>query len=385
MVMAGRHAERHHIRHRRVMLPLGVAAIQIAGTTFAGRHHQIHRDHLDALAYTLLAVGPAALFVRRRFPVAVLAVTFAATLTYVSLDYPRGPVFVSLVVAFLNAVWRDRRAVALASLPIGYVAFLWLPAATGSEHAPTLAVALGLAAWLGLLAAVAEVLRVRQERAREWGRVRREETRRRETEERLRIARELHDVLGHNISLINVQAGVALHLMDEKPEQARTALAAIKEASGETLREMRAVLGVLRQADEEAPRSPAPSIARLDELVSRAGAAGIRVSAEVSGTPRALPSGVDLAAFRIVQEALTNVTRHAGQAAATVRVSYGQDELVVDVQDDGRGALASNDGGTGITGMRERAEALGGSLEAGPRAEGGFRVRARLPLEGGSP
>jgi signal transduction histidine kinase len=245
--------------------------------------------------------------------------------------------------------------------------------------------AAGLAAWLGLLAAAAEIVRVRRERAAEAVRNRKEEERRRATEERLRIARELHDVLGHNISLINVQAGVALHLMDERPEQARTALAAIKEASAETLREMRAVLGVLRQADEEAPRSPAPSVARLDDLLSRAGVAGIQVSTEVRGEPRALPHGVDLAAFRIVQEALTNVTKHAGPAAATVRLTYADRDLVIQVDDDGRGPNGELDraDSSGIRGMRERAEALGGELAAGPRPEGGFRVRARLPLEDG--
>jgi signal transduction histidine kinase len=176
---------------------------------------------------------------------------------------------------------------------------------------------------------------------------------------------------------------VALHLMDQRPEQARTALAAIKEASAETLREMRAVLGVLRQADEEAPRSPAPSVARLDDLVSRAGVAGIRVSTEMRGEARALPSGVDLAAFRIVQEALTNVTKHAGPAAARVRLTYGDRDLEVQIDDDGRGSNGELDrrDSSGIRGMRERAEALGGELAAGPRPEGGFRVRARLPLE----
>src|SRR5436190_17196515 len=325
MVMAGvrsRPWERLGITRRDVAIAAGVGLIQIAGPILAG-HHQTGHHHLDALAYALLAIGAAALLVRRRFPVAVLVVAFATTLAYVSLDYPRGPVYLPLIVAFVGAMLRGHRAVALASLPIGYVAFLWLPVLTGSERSPNLAMALGLAAWLGLLATGAEIVRVRRERAAEAERSRREDARRRATEERLRIARELHDVLGHNISLINVQAGVALHLIDERPEQARTALAAIKEASAETLREMRAVLGVLRQADEEAPRSPAPSIARLDDLVSRAGVAGIKVSTEISGAPRSLPSGVDLAAFRIVQEALTNVTRHAGPTAATVLVTYG--------------------------------------------------------------
>jgi signal transduction histidine kinase len=186
--------------------------------------------------------------------------------------------------------------------------------------------------------------------------------------------------------LINVQAGVALHLMNARPEQARTALATIKEASKDALTEMRSVIDILRQDGEQAPRAPAATLARLDDLVSRAEAAGVRVQTEIMGAIRPLPSGVDLAAFRIVQEALTNVGRHAGAATATVRVSYGDGDLTVQIDDDGGGSMAVSTAGSGkgIMGMRERAAALGGELEAGPRPGGGFRVRARLPLEGGA-
>ena len=384
--MAGRRWEHpRRLKAAGVWLAVGVGLIQIVGTTLAARH-QTGRDDLDALGYFLLAAGPAALFLRRRYPVEVLAVAFAATLAYASLNYPRGPIYVSLAVAFFNAVFRGHRLAAWISLPLGYVGFLWLPYLSDAEPAPTLGAALGLLAWLLVLGAAAEMIRTRKERAVEARRIHHEETLRKASEERLRIARELHDVLGHNISLINVQAGVALHLMDERPEQARTALAAIKEASGETLREMRAVLGVLRQADEEAPRSPAPGMSRLEDLVARAGAAGIRVSIETEGSPRPVPAGVDLAAFRIVQEALTNVTRHAGSPTATVKVTYGDEDLTVQIDDDGRGSGRTNGtgGGSGIRGMRERAEALGGELAAGSRPDGGFRVLARLPL-GGEP
>jgi len=270
---------------------------------------------------------------------------------------------------------------------------MWLPYLVGSEPKPPNALAaVGIAAWLLVLGTVAEIARIRRERSLETARMHAEEARRRASEERLRIARELHDVLAHNISLINVQAGVALHLIDEQPEQARTALAAIKQASKEALGELRSVLSVLRQADEAPPpRSPAPSVERLDGLVSRASAAGLEVRTEISGTPKTLPAGVDLAAFRIVQEALTNVARHAGHATATIRVGYGEDDLTVQVDDNGNGTgqPSTSGGGNGIPGMRERASALGGELEAGPRPGGGFRVLARLPLddvkaEGGS-
>jgi signal transduction histidine kinase len=177
---------------------------------------------------------------------------------------------------------------------------------------------------------------------------------------------------------------VALHLNEELPEQARTSLSAIKQASKEALTELRSVLDILRQEGEPAPRSPTSTLARLDELVSQAAAAGLEVRMVSEGQVRPLPFGVDVAAFRIVQEALTNVTRHAGEATATVRVSYGERELSLQIDDDGRGPAA--DGavptGKGIMGMRERVGALGGELQAGPRPEGGFRVRARLPLDG---
>ena len=208
--------------------------------------------------------------------------------------------------------------------------------------------------------------------------------RRRASEERLRIARDLHDVIGHNISLINVQAGVGLDLMDAQPEQARASLAAIKTVSKEALEELRTMLGALRQAGDEVPRAPAPGLDRVPELVDLTRTAGLTVKAEVVGVPRPVPTTVDVAAYRIVQESLTNVARHAGSATATVRVSYQAESLLVEVLDNGR-ALNSNGkptpgSGTGIAGMRERAATVGGQLEAGPRPGGGFAVKASLPL-----
>jgi signal transduction histidine kinase len=230
---------------------------------------------------------------------------------------------------------------------------------------------------------IAEAVRVRRERAAEAVRIREEETLRRASEERLRIARELHDALGHHLSLINVQAGVALHVNEGLPDEVKRSLGAIKEASKEGLTELRSVLDILRQEGESAPRSPTPTLARLEDLVAQAAAAGLRVHMETDGEVRPLPFGVDTAAFRIVQESLTNVTRHAGPATATVRLGYDEHELTIQVDDDGRGpgpGTAST--GKGVRGMRERVAALGGDLEAGARPGGGFRVRARLPLDG---
>jgi signal transduction histidine kinase len=233
-----------------------------------------------------------------------------------------------------------------------------------------------------LVLAVAEVAMAGRQRRLAAERSRAEEARRRAGEERMRIARELHDVLAHNISLINVQAGVALHLMDEQPGQSRSALQAIKQASNDALGELRSVLDVLRQGDEAPPRAPASGLAHLDSLVAGAGATGLEVRTRIEGTPRPLPAGTDLAAYRIVQESLTNVTRHAGPASATVLVRYGRDHLTVQVDDDGRGPAATNGpSGNGIRGMRERVGALGGQLTTGPRPGGGFRVLAHLPLD----
>jgi signal transduction histidine kinase len=240
---------------------------------------------------------------------------------------------------------------------------------------------LGLAGWLLVLASVAEMAHLHQQRI---SRAQAEAARRRAEAERLRIARELHDVLGHNISLISVQAGVALHLMDQQPEQARLALTVIREASKEALRELRSGLEVLRQVHEAPPRAPAPGLASLSELVSRATEAGLQVQTEVSGDLERLPASVDLAAFRIVQEALTNVMRHSGQSAASVQITCTQQELTLRIDNPG-GRVAARAGsgpGQGLMGMQERATALGGMVEAGPRPEGGFRIWARLPLAG---
>jgi signal transduction histidine kinase len=366
-----------------LLIALAVGVVQILGTHGAGQG-QPEREPLDALAYMLLVAGPVALLARRRFPVAVYVVAFSATLAYSLIGYADGPIFLSLIVAFFTVVISGHRLVAIVGLCAGYFGFLWLPYLLGWEPAPSLGASLGLAAWLLVLLSAAEFVRVRRERAVEAARIRAEEARSRASEERLRIARELHDALGHHLSLINVQSGVALHVNEELSDQARSALDAIRQASKEALTELRSVLEILRQGDEQAPRSPTPTLARMDNLVSQAAAAGLTVRTETVGEVRPLPFGVDVAAFRIVQEALTNVARHAGTATATVQIAYGDRDVTVQVDDDGPGPShqAKTAGGKGIVGMRERVAAFSGELEAGPRPGGGFRVRARLPLDG---
>ncbi len=357
-----------------------MAAIQLLGTYFAARD-QPQRRGLDALAIGLLLAGPAILAVRRRHPLGALAGVAAVSLTYLWLDYAYGPFVVSLLIAVVTAVIAGHRWAAWAVALALYLAHFGLRFGWHRRPAVSLGEMIGTAAWLLVVLGMAEQIRVRRERALESRRAGQEVARRRAGEERLKIARELHDTLAHNISLINVQAGVALHLLDEDPQQARTSLTAIKQASKDALTELRSVLGILRGPDEQAPLSPAPSLARLDELVSQAAAAGLQVRTEIGGRPRPLPTGIDRAAFRIVQEGLTNIVRHAGPAAATVRVGYLEEEITVIVDDDGAGGETGHENaGSGIAGMRERATALGGDLVAGPREGGGFRVQARLPF-----
>jgi signal transduction histidine kinase len=364
-------------------LAIGLAALLIVGTYLASRG-QSERRSFDAGAVALLILAAGALAARRWQPVAVLAVVFGVTLAYHAIGYANGPIWLALIVAYVTAVYRGYRVAAGIVAVAGFALFPWLDFLIRDRGAPSLVALLALAAWLLVLLGAAEIVRVRRERAAEAARTREEEELRRASEERLRIARELHDALGHQLSLISVQAGVALHLNEELPEQARTSLSAIRQASKEGLTELRSVLDILRQEGQPAPRSPTSTLARLDDLVAQAATAGLEVGKETEGEARSLPFGVDVAAFRIVQEALTNVSRHAGTATATVRVSYGQRDLIVQVDDDGRGEARPAAAGTGkgILGMRERAAALGGELEAGPRPGGGFRVRARLPLDG---
>ena len=230
-----------------------------------------------------------------------------------------------------------------------------------------------------------------EQRAEEAERTRDEAARRRAVEERLRIARELHDSLTHSISVIQVQAGVAVHLARKRGEDVPPALLAIQEAGADAGRELRETLGVLR-SEEDADVS---GLSQLESLVARARAAGLPVTVTVTGAERPLPPDVDQAAYRIVQEALTNVSRHAGHACAAVHLHYTRQAISVRVDDDGTGTTASQGTGAGpgarpsgpglgLVGMRERVSALGGRLQAGPQDDGGFRVHAELPARGPS-
>ncbi|HEX6444314.1 MAG TPA: sensor histidine kinase [Streptosporangiales bacterium] len=367
---------------------LGVVTLVQWFGTWGATLWQTHGQPPHPLALVLIMTGPVLLLLfgpvpvtRRRLPVLVFVATAAAMVLYYGLGFPYGPAVIAFFITIVYAVVSGYRLVAWVGSWVAEAAYFGLSLLLRPNHPPSLLFLIAHVAWLLAVLGLAELLRQRRERVVEHLRTRREERRMRAAEERLTIAQELHDVLAHNISMINVQAGVGLHLMDDKPEQARTALTAIKQASAEALGELRSVLDVLRAG--EAPRSPTPSLTGLDLLAERTRAAGLRVDVGYAGDPRTLPAPVELAAFRIVQEALTNVVKHA--AATTVRIvlDYGDRVLSLRIEDDGRGRAAPRLPGTGsgIDGMRRRATALGGSLEAGALDGAGFRVVATIPVE----
>ena len=360
---------------RALALAASIGFLQVVGS-FGATEGQPDRRALDAVAIALLLVGPAALAVRERWPHGAAVVAAAASAVFIGRGHAYGPVFFSPVVAlFLAGLTPRRRRTWLAAAgAFGALGFAQLVDPQRGGGYPWVHMSL-VAGWLTALLAGAEVTRARQEQRAERARVATEEERRRASEQRLRIAQELHDVLAHDISLINVQAGVALHLMDQQPDHARTALTNIKAASRDALHELRSALEVLRTGGE-APRSPAPRLADLEAMVDSVRATGLDVRLDLEDLP-VVPAPVEVAAYRIVQEALTNVARHADARRATVSLRM-DDGVVVDVTDDGRGGAAAP--GNGIRGMQERVESLGGTLEAGPRADGGFRVVARLPV-----
>ncbi|MCZ7422007.1 MULTISPECIES: histidine kinase [unclassified Micromonospora] len=355
------------------------ALAQPVGTAIvAGWQHA----SVGIVGYVLLVFSGLALADRHRFPRRNFLIVVAVTLAYHLLGRPVGVTLLAPMIGAAAVMAAGHRWLVAATTAGSYAFWVLVSGATLNQALAALALiaGAGLVTEIGILVAaevrngIAEQRRLSEERQR-----------RRASEQRLMIAAELHDVLGHHLSLINMRAGVGLHLMDRDPEQARAALDAIAQSSAEALREVQAVLNTLYPAGGAAPRTPAPGLDRLAELT---GDAALPTRTVIDGTSRQLPAAVDRAAYRIVQEALTNIRRHAGPgAAATVTIGYRPEALVVEVDDDGGGAPPPEPGpvppaGNGITGMRERAAALGGELSAGPAPDGsgGWRVRATLPL-----
>jgi signal transduction histidine kinase len=362
--------------------------------------HGYDAGTLDTRTTVVGALISAALVFRRKWPRGVLAFTTAGTALYLALGGVRGPLLlVTMVALYTVALDSSRRVtVTVASctamvLAVSGVVFgerWWLSPVIVSSVAQT-----------GLAAAVGEAVRSKrayvaaiEERAHRAERTREEEAARRVMEERLRIARELHDVLAHHVALINVQAGVASHVLETEPGQAREALAHIRQAGRSALEELRTTVGLLRQpstrpddGDAETAPEPVPGLDRLPQLIASFTATGLRIEHHVEGDPRELPATVDLAGYRIVQEALTNVRKHAPGATALVRLTYLPGRFRVEVTDTGTSAPPHAAAGTGhgLLGMRERALSVGGVFSADAEPDSGFRVTAVLPAVAAPP
>jgi signal transduction histidine kinase len=377
-----------------------IRMLALAAALVAGSYGEAHPDqsfdkvsnghpvpHTPTAALLLVAVGCLVLAVRRWYPVPVLVISTACIVAYSLLGYVNGAVLVATPFALYTVVTRVpmRRALAFAG---GTMAVLMAATAANSPFGPTgggfylIPAMIAVALFTGT--AVANQ-RARAAAARDKAE---EEGKRRVDEERLRIARELHDIVAHTMATINVQAGVAAHVLGENPAAVSDALQAIRKSSRDGLRELRAILNVLRQADEGDPTQPAPGLAQLDAMVANAGSAGLPVTLRRIGEPGDLPPAVDLAAYRIVQESLTNVIKHAGPTAtATVDLGFSGTELRIEVTDTGVGLVPGipGAGGHGLIGMRERAASVGGTLETVSGPAGGYRVVAVLPTEGAVP
>ncbi|MEQ4302362.1 sensor histidine kinase [Plantactinospora sp. B6F1] len=358
-----------------VALALGLLVFGYFGTIAAADNYP-GATWPDAPAFILIAVAALALSVRRRWPLVTLALSTVATSAYLVANYPYGPILVS----FFVAVYTVARHLPIRRAVLGCAAALaaLLVHVFVSLHEPVgLPGLLPGSAWVVVPFAVGVTVRNNREAA---ARDRIAQARRLADDERLRIAQEVHDVVGHGLAAINMQAEIALHLLAKRPEQAETALTAISRTSRQALDELRVTLSIVRR-DAAVERAPVPGLDQVAALAARLRQTGLAVTLEVTGERRALPVVVDLAAYRVVQESLTNVLRHAGAATATVRIGYLPDGVTVEVLDTGHGgagAAAPGDG-HGLTGMRERVDALGGVLEVGPRPGGGFRVFAWLP------
>jgi signal transduction histidine kinase len=388
-----------------------VAVFQVVGTFFASTRQPDHRP-LDALAFALLLLGPASLSLRRRAPLVMLPVAAAAVTAYLALGYAWGPVFLSLALAIVFSAAAGKRWQTWAVA--GACAAVLVAVSLSAGDDASLIRAFAGTSWLGILVLFGEGARLRGERVAQRRRQHEAREQAARDEYRLALARDIHDVVAHSLSLINVRASVALHLGEKDPDQFRPALEAIKTASKESLAEIRQLLGVLR---DDAPLDPArlspaplnpapfnpaplspvppPQLDRIAWLVEGARNAGLEVvltqpDPDVSSR---LPEAVQEVAYRIVQESLTNVVRHAGARKAAVVLALelpeplevpeapgetGSDRLTVTIDDDGAGAAGVPEG-NGVTGMRERAAALGGTLELAA-LDPGWRVRAILPV-----
>jgi len=356
--------------------------IGLAGTAPAGEAQAHAPRDVDALAFGLVLLAVAAVVLRRRWRWAAVGLNAGAVAAYIWLGYPFGPILLTVPVLTLTTAvhWPRRRAAAALALQVVLVFGASALRAATHDAETWSELFRAWTVWSAILAAAFATGSAARVRAESWRGVRAEQARRAASEEQLRMAQELHDVVGHGLAVIAMQAGVALHVLDRDPGKARESLEAIRAMSRESLDGLRTELAQLRAGAGDVPeRRPLPGVADLALLVQRVREGGVDVRLEVTGPLDGLPTDVGAAAYRIVQESLTNVLRHAGADAATVVVRAADAQLEVEVVDRGSGGAPGADG-SGIRGMRERATSLGGTLEAGPASGGGFRVRAVLPL-----
>jgi signal transduction histidine kinase len=373
--------------HRALACVLAIAVLFACSMTFDSMHQpadlQPAAVAIAAVVYLVFAVA-AILHWPTWLPVAVCCAGAIASLAAVSSDSLIG---VALVVAMFRFSRHSDKTPALigSAAVIGILLLahpVFVPAKTGWAD-------LAVVPWVGLAAAIGQAVRGKhlqramlEKRARRAEESREHEARRRVEEERLRIARELHDAVGHHVALISVQAGAMSYLLDSDPAKARESLAHIQRASEDALEELRLTVGLLRQPGDREPTEPAGGLDRLDELIDSFGSTGLQVNCAVTGQVRKLPEAVDLTAYRVIQESLTNTAKHAAGAAARIILDFRPAALSLTVENDGLTDPGGIEEGHGIIGMRERAAALGGRLSAGPRQGGGFRVLAELPTPG---
>lgn len=379
-----------------VTIALFVTVLQVQGVIVRGAEaSERPLSDLAGLGVVLLVVPGVSLVVRRRWPAAVFVIAALTSALYYGLDYSDGPGWLALFVALytLTAYGDGRRTVLVAATGITILAVTWLVAARGIQPPAAIGWVFFRIGASVMSAALGESVRARRaaaaealERADLAERTRAEEGRARVDAERLRIAREVHDTVAHSLAIINVQAGVTAHILDQRPERAHETLKAIEDASSQTLQEMRAILGVLRGDHDD--RAPHPGLDQVEPLAAKAREAGIQVDLNANLPRHPVPRAVDHAAYRILQEAVTNVIRHVGPTHVVISLSYDSDDVEVRVVDDGPwshppgGDVArTGDSGRGILGMRERCHLLGGEMTAGTRVGGGFEVSARLPLD----
>lgn len=371
------------MRARSLACDIALAAVLtlvgVVGSAFAGGPDRAAVP-IDVPGFALVVAAALTLAVRRRWPLPVLAAVSAGTSAYLIRGYAYGPILVCFMLSVYSAA---RHAAPARSAPYSLAALALLVI-----HLFVRDTALGLyglipvAAWVVVPFALGFTLRTRWEAA---VRARAETIRRHVDEERFRVAQEVHDIVGHGLAAIKMQADIALHLLAKKPDQAELALSAISRTSSDALDELRATLTVVRRTRADAERSPVPGLGGLDGLRQRMAEAGVHVGLATSGEPpAALPVAVDVTGYRIVQESLTNVLRHSGATTASVSIRYRPDSVVIVVANPVAETTtgSAGQGGFGISGMRERVLALDGEFTAAPVPHGRFEVRALLPYGG---